>query len=123
MDFFKPEDFYFSDEMVKRDVYGYATKAAQLANEKLKRDSVAVYGKVVKDSFGTEAEKYISWTYKNRTDFPAELWARIICIESSKCEHLNKDIILVQAPAIHEGRWYQCKCGAKMEPSGFREIK
>lgn len=117
MKFFKPEDFDLHSGAV------YTTenhRSAAIANEKIEREGKVVYGDKGFTYMQSESSRYK---------------ALLICIEPLEtCKHPAEKVHkrqdhlihgLVLGPKTHSKSdfYYECDCGARVEPSGFRSVE
>lgn len=127
MNFFKPGCFYHLSLPTEID-----QKVRDCANAMLKHDGKVVYGQMHSHDHGSFT------THPNpcKEEWPLKHThqALLISIEPiAKCEHPKGKIKVASdcAPSSGKqgclprfsGEYYQCKCGARVEPESFKECK
>lgn len=106
--FFTADDFDSFDLSVGEGIGPH--HAAELANEKLQREGVVVYG----------SKNYPLWSTRNdmpKTDTHRALLINIEEIEKKHCEHEPaRNVAGNYEPACY-------KCNVKLKPTGWEEVK
>lgn len=116
MNFFKPEDFLENCGAITP--FGMAEKA----NAKLERDGKVVFS--IKDE--NYKPGYRAWVYNNCPENKHTHKAILIAIqEIKKCEHPKDKIkqLLCNPASQSRETFFECECGARVEPTEFREVK
>lgn len=102
IDFFKPSDF-------GTNLYIQIKDAVAISNSKLEREGRVVYG--------AETEYSLPWSHINLQG--TKYQALLIGIQPIiKCDHPKEKVHYTPYESFH-----LCKCGAKVEPSSFMEVK
>jgi len=118
MKFFTPEDFEFN-YMGLKDWPIYAKRISDCANAKLEREGKRIY----KSSYDIWRTERIGKDDFFRGPLSTHR-AILINIEPiEKCTHPPEKVESTKYDPAEYTYTYNCSCGARVEPSGFSEVK
>lgn len=116
---FKPEDFGGEYGLCDHCMADATNMANHKLNQWLKENGKVVYSQSPDKRYWTDPHDPTTQGVHLESDIKALL----ICIEPiEKCAHPREKVVDPRVSKLNLV-YYQCECGAKVQPSGFEEVR